>query len=434
MIKTEILDTIKKEKQRDKFIYPFYGRYSFAEVTPTILSIFDISTKRQTLPIEFYRDKSTGCKKVVVFFVDGFGYEQFVKYQKQFSFLNRLADKGNVYPITTIFPSTTAAALTTIHTGLTPQEHGLPEWYVYFEEFDMVIETLPFRPLKKDEQPDSLLKTGGRPEMLYEGPTIYEKLKNSGVKSFVFLYEGYANSAYSTVSQKGSEKVPYLHGSDLMVKLRRLLKEVTSPAYFFVYWSQIDETEHEFGPHTEEYIAELSVFSHLVTEEFLNKIDEETAKDVLLLLTSDHGQVKLDPKEIIYLNKYSYLVENLQNSKNGKLIAPTGAPRDIFLFIQPEKIKETMVFLQQRLADKAEVMTVRDAFGANLFGIGNPIERFKRRIGNVLVLPYKDYGIWWEHVPEKPFKLLGHHGGLSEEEMMIPFGIARLSDLIGSNL
>ena len=73
-------------------------------------------------------------KKVVLFLIDGFGYKQWLNYADKYEFLKRFTKKGVVTPITTVFPSTTAAALTTINSGLTPQEHGLPEWWVYFDE------------------------------------------------------------------------------------------------------------------------------------------------------------------------------------------------------------------------------------------------------------------------------------------------------------
>src|SRR5207237_9971701 len=100
------------------------------------------------------------------------------------------------FPITSVFPSTTPAALTTLHTSFTPQEHGLPEWTVYLEEVDTIIESLPFKAIGKGER-DSMLTNGGSSEMLYDGPTMYTQLAEAGIPSFVFIYHEYAGSAYS---------------------------------------------------------------------------------------------------------------------------------------------------------------------------------------------------------------------------------------------
>ena len=47
--------------------------------------------------------------------------------------------------ITSVFPSTTASAITTSYTGCTPLEHGLTGWYTYFGEAGYVAAPLPFR-------------------------------------------------------------------------------------------------------------------------------------------------------------------------------------------------------------------------------------------------------------------------------------------------
>lgn len=66
------------------------------------------------------------------------------------------------------------------------------------------------------------------------------------------------------------------------------------------------------------------------------------------------------------------------------------------------------------------------------FGVGIPSQEFISRVGNLVILPYQDSSIWYRYPGFKPHRSLdyrGHHGGLSEEEMLIPFAAAKLSDL-----
>ena len=67
-----------------------------------------------------------------------------------------------------------------------------------------------------------------------------------------------------------------------------------------------------------------------------------------------------------------------------------------------------------------------DAVAHRLFGMGEPTERFLSRIGNVLIIPTEDNLIWHREYRKDPAKLKGTHGGLSLEELLIPFGAARL--------
>jgi len=411
-----------------EFVYPRYGERSLAEVVPTIFSVLGVPDERNTLPESLWKREAQDCDKVVLFFIDGLGYDQVVKY-RYFPFFNILTNMGNLNPITTVFPSTTAAAVTTMHTGLTPQEHGLPEWNVYFEEIDMVIETMPFKQARSKNS-DELLEMGIDPEILYSGPTVYEKLKLCGIKSFVLTHKDIAHSAYSSITQRGSEVVPYSRGSDMMIKLIKLLRETRGPAYFYVYWSQVDASGHEFGPHSSEHKSELSMLSHLASSEFLEKLDKKSAENILFLLTADHGQIGVKPGRIICLEDLFNLEEFLKRNSAGNTILPTGCPRDVFLFVREEKLGATLDMLKKRLAGYADVIHTSTAIFKGLFGINKPSEKFLKRIGNILILPYTDYNIWNNGFSKKPSEFRGIHGGLSKREMTIPFVSAKLSQLI----
>ena len=125
------------------------------------------------MPSVIYKDfiEINSSEKIVLFLIDGLGYRQWLNYCKNdCGFFNLAAKRGVSIPLTTIFPSTTASAITTINTGLTPQEHGLPEWLVYFKEIDMIIKTLPFAPIDEKNK-DKLLRMKIKPDLLFRGKT-----------------------------------------------------------------------------------------------------------------------------------------------------------------------------------------------------------------------------------------------------------------------
>jgi len=424
--KTEKL--IQTQKKKGEFIYPYYEKYCFSNIPDTVLSLFNIKTKRPILPRELYKNVGK-FKKIILLLIDGFGYEQWIKYYKDYEFFDRITKKGSLSPLTSIFPSTTAAAITTVNTGLTPQEHALPEWYIYFKEVDMILASLPFKPLDEKFQ-DKFSKMKANSRILFKGKTIYQKLKKEGIKSFSFCDGTYAKSDYSNMIFKGSSVIPFINSSDMVVKLRKSVEKESGPAYFFAYFGDLDSMEHEYGPHTEEYYAELSTLSHLLKKELLEKIDKKTANETLIIITADHGQLNILPKKTTYLNKYTKVVKNFDRSKKGNLILPTGGPRDIFLHIKPNKVDETFEYLSKKLRKKAKIMKISDAVEMGMFGIGKPRKEFYDRVGNLLILPNKNGTIWYEHVKGKKVKFLGHHGGLTKEEMLIPFAIAKLSNLM----
>src|SRR4051794_23561582 len=109
MIDTASRDTIRRERRRGAFVYPDYGRYSLAELVPTILTILGVDPGRAVLPDALYRDQAAGCDRVVLLLVDGLGYDQLVTYQERYPLFQRLLDRGTLHALTSVFPSTTAA-------------------------------------------------------------------------------------------------------------------------------------------------------------------------------------------------------------------------------------------------------------------------------------------------------------------------------------
>ncbi len=429
MFHPEILEQIKKEKFKDGFLYPFYGKYSIAELVPSIRSLFGLSVNRPTFPEEFFANVPRKNKSIITFILDGFGYSHFERYYKSLPFFDRLQKYGEVFPITSVFPSTTPAALTTIHTGLTPQEHGLPEWTVFFEEFDAIIEPIMFRRQKTVDR-DGLMKDGANPKILFDGEVLYAHLAQSNIPSYYFIYEDYYPSAYSSITTQGSNVVAFRDGVDLMAKLRTTLRQTQGVGYFFVYWSFIDSVGHTYGPNSVQHTHALGQLSQLFENDFLQKVDKKYVKDTLLLLSADHGQACIRGEDIIYLGQYDYLNKNYSFTKSQQNILPTGAPHDVFLFIYPPKLEEIILLLKKDLEGKAEVLATVEAIKRGLFGISVPSEKFLKRVGNLLILPYPGIHIWYEHFPPETFQQLGTHGGLSEEEMVVPFAIAELKNLL----
>jgi len=428
-----ILEEIQRQieaQQQGKFIYPRYKDYCFSNIPSSILYLFGL--KKTTLLSEILdkaRITQINPKKLVLFLIDGLGYRQWLKYADKCEFLERLIRRGVIAPLTAVFPSTTAAALTTINSGLTPQEHGLLEWWVYFDELDKIIATLPFTPMGEKGR-DKLLDDGVDPKILFDGKTIYKILSEAKIPSFTFIRNTYAQSAYSTAVHKGSETIFFINSSDLFVNLRKKIEEIPAPAYFYVYWDATDSMAHTYGPGTEQYLAELDSFFYLFQNEFLGKMERGLADEVCILLTSDHGQVNVKPKETIYLNRYPEIVSNLEIGPNGNKILPWGSPRDIFLAVKQEKRDEVLEFLTKTLQGKATVMKNERALEDGLFGKGKLHKKFRNRIGNLLILPYDGTTIWYEHIKDKKFDLLGMHGGLSPDEMLVPFAAARGSRLL----
>ena len=411
------------------FVYPRYGGYCFSSIPSAVGCMLG---QRKTTSLSAILDRAgvepSQPLTVISFLIDGFGYRQWIEYAGRYEFLHRLTEKGVVAPLTAVFPSTTAAALTTIHSGLTPQQHGLPEWWVYFEELGQIVVTLPFSPLAGQIQ-DELLLYGADPEMLFHGKTIYDKLARSGVPSFSLIHTPISGSAYSSVVMAGSEVMPFKDAPDLMHKLLDKVSEQRGPAYFQVYWGAIDSAAHEHGVHSSDYLAELDKFFTPLSKDFLDRFPASKSRQTVMLVTADHGQINVDPKETLYLDQYPQLTQCLRTGRDKRSILPWGSARDVFLATEVGKVEDAFQFLSTALKDRATVVRADDALGQGLFGAGKLHQGFKSRIGDILILPRGNLTLWYSRPGHERFKLLGMHGGLSSDEMLVPFAVAKMSDL-----
>ena len=410
-------------------VRPDYEGYCLSNVPSTVQSLFGLDPGRPRLPKDALGDVETsGIDNVILMLCDGLGYNEWRRTPGT-GFFGAFNTKGSVRPITSIFPSTTAAALTSVSTGLTPQEHGLPEWFVYMQELGEIILTLPFS--RPGERGRDTLKGRFPERALFDGAPVFRRLKTEGIGCMTFTGGYLANTVYSTLTRAGTGVTPYSSASDLSVSLRRFVEKAKGKNFVYVYWSDVDHIEHAYGQGTDESLVETSLISHAMQEGFLDRVDREAAKRTLILLTADHGQLTVEPEKTVYVNRFTKLTRNLQKNPHGDMIPPWGNLRDTFYLVDESRLEETERYMQEKLDGVATVMKTADGIKEGLFGINRPSGRFLRRVGNLMVLPHGNRTVFYRYKKGAIPDLKGQHGGLSKEEMTIPLAAARLSDLQG---
>jgi len=90
---------------------------------------------------------------------------------------------------------------------------------------------------------------------------------------------------------------------------------------------------------------------------------------------------------------------------------------------------ESQELLRKKIGDKAKVVETKDAINDGLFGQGNVGNQFVDRAGNLLILPYGNETVWFEHFKDIKYNPIGQHGGLNLEEMVVPLAVTRLDKL-----
>ena len=383
----------------EQFIKPRYDSGGFAGIPNRVKDAFS----------------SGKYDAVVLLLVDAFGWRFFERFQDA-AFVKRMAKHGRIEKLISQFPSTTAAHVTTIHTGLPVGQSGVYEWYYYEPLVDEIIAPLLFSHAGTKDR-DTLKPTGIEPAALYPKGKFYPDLKKMGVDPYVFGLREYTPSTYSNVVMAGAELRSFKTLSEALINLGLLLEKKTGPAYIHLYFDKVDTLCHEYGPNARQTEAEIETFLLIMEHYFERTFNGK--KRILFLMTADHGASEVDPQTTTYLNtnpRFAGLERFLKTNLKGQLLVPAGSARDMFLYIKDDLLDEAQSFLATRLEGKADVLRTESLIADGYFGT-EISSRFRERVGNLVILSYRYESVWWYEKDKFEQKYYGHHGGLTPQEL-----------------
>jgi hypothetical protein len=402
------------------FIKPRYGSHCFADL-PSTLKYLLTGMGAPSLAPDVLERFEPRYETVILFFIDSLGWRYIEQYGDDYPFLRRLAQEGQISKLTSQFPSTTAAHVTTIHTGLPVGQSGAYEWQYYEPQVDAVIAPLLFS-YAGTRQRDTLNATQFAPARLFPYTTFYQDLAPYGVASTIFQHREYTPSTYSDVVFQGARVIPYSTLPEALANLQLCLAQHHTPAYYFLYFDKIDALSHQYGPSSPQLEAELDMFLTAMDRLFDRKLRGQLSR-TLFVMTADHGQIETDPNTTIYLNRearFAGLDPYLETNRSGDLLVPAGSARDFFLYVKDEMLDEAHAFLTERLADEADVVKTEWLIDAGYFGPPPMSDFFLKRVGNLVILAHGNKTVWWYEKGKFEQRLHGIHGGLSRQEMEIP--------------
>ena len=397
------------QRMHASFVKPDYNAGGFAGLPRAVRSF--LGGEPFPLPLDGFQAQ---YENVVLCFIDGFGWRHFEKFGAH-PFLDRFTLSGAALKLTSQFPSTTSGHVTCIHSGLNVGRSGIFEWNYYEPLLDAMIVPLLFSFSGTGER-DQLKATGIDPRRLYPTHTLYQDLKQLGVHSTIFQHREYTPSTYSNIMFKGANTRGFKTLPETLVNLKTALEGAGGKNYYFLYYDKIDSISHDYGPASVHVEAEVEMFLHTM-EQFITKTKKGKT---LFLLTADHGQSEVDPATTIYLNRaFPGIEQFIKTDRNGKLLVPGGSCRDHFLYIKDEMLDEAQAVLAKGLEGRADVVRTDELMAQGYFG-PEISDAFRAHVGNLVILAYRYESIWWYEKGKFEQKYLGHHGGLTPQEMEIP--------------
>ncbi|UCF61619.1 MAG: alkaline phosphatase family protein [Anaerolineaceae bacterium] len=360
----------------------------------------------------------TGVEQVIVVLIDAVSYDRFRGWIAGMSAeLNPENDHCLLAPLTSVVPSTTSSALTTIWTGRSPAEHGILGYEIFLKEFGLVANMITHTPMAFEGPGGSLYAAGFQPETALPVPTLGKYLASAGVEAHAFLHYSIGRSGLSRMHYAGVEKHLFGGLADLWIGVRHLaLKSLEGPRLIWVYHGGVDGVSHRYGPNSERARAEFVTFIQALQQNFISDLSLEARHKTLLLILSDHGQIPTvrDPK---------YELSNHPDLMGSLHLLPTGENRLIYLYPRPGMVKKIIEYFKNAWPQSFNLIPSEKALKVGLFGPGPPAKETRDRLGDFIAVSQGDAYLWWA---PKENHLLGRHGGLSPQEMLVPLMAVRL--------
>jgi len=307
--------------------------------------------------------------------------------------------------ITSVFPTTTASAITTAHTGWTPLEHGLTGWWTLFGAAGCVGAPLPFQ-RRGEKSP-----LGVPPRAVYRAGSLFDGLGRRGI---VVSYRPIVDSTYTLHHCGRAERRAYDKLEGLVEQSVAAVKSGSDPKYVYAYWPEFDALSHRYGVGSNEARAHFKA----VDAAFGELMDQLAGTDTLVVATADHGFVDSVGEDALEFADAPGLA--------GLLRYPLcGESRVAFCHVQEGREREFMQRAGAWLGVRAQVRPSRELAEEGWFGGGDVHPRFAERIGDV-ALVMSGLATVKDWTPGEPrHRHVGHHGGASEDEMMIPLIVGK---------
>jgi len=396
----DILEEILKKSIDDELFLPHYERFSIVNLVVSLLKHFGVETHHPPYPLGDFVDLN-GVRKIVLVILDAMGYRNLEKLRERRTL--RILERGKFLIGTSVFPTTTATALTSFCTALTPQEHGMMGYILFLKEFGTLTNMIEFSPVGFPR--DSLLERGLNIHHFLERETIFQKLRKEGVKPVAVTANIFRNTGLSKMHHEGALVKGYHSISDMVTIIKKILRE-DERTFVFAYWGLADTLGHRLGADGAAYQTELYWVLRILENELVNILP----KDTLLIISSDHGQVKTSWKEEIWWDRRHEINSFLE-------VPPSGEQRMMYFHSHnPEELKR---YLESHYPEKGLYIFSKEAFEIGLFGKGEVHPRFFDRIGDLVLITKKDFSFNYKYTGKEE-SLKGRHGSLTEIELLIP--------------
>jgi predicted AlkP superfamily pyrophosphatase or phosphodiesterase len=327
----------------------------------------------------------------IVLVIDGLGAHNLAARSGHARFLTTAGGKRAV--ARTVFPSTTASALTSLLTGAQPGEHGIVGYRVRVPGTDAVVNQL--RGWEGGELPDSWQRS----------EPLTARRAAQGRPSFVVSKGEYAGTGFTHATMRGAE---FVAAEDIgeRVRIAADLAARHPGAFVYVYTPDLDAIGHKGGWQSDEWVAALER-----VDAAARALSDALAPGTGAVVTADHGMIDVPRHRHVLLTDETDLVEDV------RLIG--GEPRMLHLYAEPGRSEAVLSRWRAAEGGRSWVLSRDEAIDAGVFGSVHV--EVAPRIGDVVVAARSGIAYYDDRLDDKGAqRMIGQHGSLTSEERSVP--------------
>lgn len=366
--------------------------HSILNLITSILKYYKVKTNHTSLET-LDKQLQTKYKNIVFIILDGMGEH----------ILNKLSPDGyfkskQIDCITSVYPSTTTAALTTYYSGKSPYETGWIAWSQYFKEYGRAIDMLKQKESYKGESIENAKINVF--ETIVKYTTIYEQIEQASpnVKAYELM---------PSYCDKRSKRSIRTDSIDEIIENIEMLCKNPDEKFILAYSDNPDGLLHKFGTtsnETQEFIQD--------TENKIKEMCDKLSKDTIVIISADHGHKDIEK---------AYSILDYPEIQECLILPPSLESRTVAFWVKEDMKNEFEERFKNAFGDEFLLMTKNEFLNKHLLGYGEKHPKIDDFIGNYIAISVASSIIRLETflADGKPVKK-STHCGLTKEEMEVP--------------
>ena len=377
---------------------PAYGRRSVAEVLGSAAASIGVNGFENRLGLP-------AAKRICVVLADGLGRGLLKQKSAHTPFLRGVLQQGQgEVPVwlDSAFPSTTAASLASLGTGLAPGQHGLVGYDVLDPSQDKVVNML------------GNWDVGVDPQDWQPFPTVFERAAEH-VDVITVSLPQFGDSPMTRAALRGGRFVSGITSHARTAAAAEAMA-VSDASLMYFYVNDLDKAGHRHGSQSPEWEHQLEELDATV-----KRLDSSLPAGTTVLLTADHGMLDVAEAQRIDYSADPALMAGVRHT--------AGEPRMLHLYLEDGLARtgadggavrrRLLDAWRGRFGDRIWAFTREEAIAAGLFGPVRP--GVEQRIGDVMVAA-RDALAFYDTGRQRPtaMEVVGQHGSLTKAEREVP--------------